>query len=159
MAFSEITNSIQLLKLLKILFTKFDCHVVAKDQLKEIEPKKKQIVIVNIDDSGNEGTHWTCFVCAEPKYAIFFDSYAVNPPKEVLEFMKQYKNKEFVKDIVMNTKKVQPIAGNMSSGCGWFCLKFLELYILKNKTALKAIHEITINNTLKLGKILYKKYL
>lgn len=73
--------------------------------------------IINMDDSGGGGTHWTCWY--EDKY---FDGYGLPPPEEMLDYMfsvKIGKNDT----IVYSTDEIQP-RGTVI--CGHLCL-----YVLK----------------------------
>ena len=74
------------------------------------KPNKKECGIVNFDKSGGPGTHW--IAC---KSKIHFDSYGVQPPLEVIQYVKS--------PIHYNTDQLQP-AGKVF--CGHLCL-----YVLK----------------------------
>jgi hypothetical protein len=99
--------------------------VYFKSELKNMTLKPNKSYIINLDDEfdedgqRNEGTHYTCF--QYNKYSggdkvIYFDSYGVCPPQEVLNFCK-------VKEIPYNTKDIQSL---MNEACGWYCLAFLH---------------------------------
>ena len=71
------------------------------------------------DENGNinKGSYWVALCVDDDKQAIYFDSYGLEPPKEVKNILKsnQYK--------IGNTKK--NIQSLMSSLCGFFCLAFI----------------------------------
>ena len=49
---------------------------------------KNECLILNIDHSANEGTHWTClFVRNSSSY--YFDSYGHPPPLEIEQYCKE----------------------------------------------------------------------
>ena len=75
---------------------------------------KKECGIVNFDKSGGPGTHWVAWY-KDGKTKIYFDSYGVQPPIEVINYLGKL--------IYYNTDKVQP-AGQVF--CGHLCL-----YVLK----------------------------
>ena len=80
-------------------------------------PKKmnnKECGIVNFDKSGGLGTHWVAWY-KNGKNKIYFDSYGVQPPIEVINYLG--------KPIRYNTDQVQPV-GEVFSG-------HLCLYVLK----------------------------
>ena len=78
------------------------------------KPNKKEGGIVNFDKSGGSGTHWVAWY-KNGKNKIYFDSYGVQPPTEVINYLG--------KPIHYNTDQVQP-RGQVF--CGHLCL-----YVLK----------------------------
>lgn len=158
MSFDEITDSNQLLLILNKLYPDYDNHVIAIDQLKTIAPKMKQIIICNYRKMTENGTHWVCIACKEVQYAVYFDSFGLDPPKEIIAFMRLYKPK-LTKAIVSNIRKIQPLAGEGSSACGWFILDFIRQYIGKDQIIYRAIDSMTIKKSVGYGKYLTKKYL
>ena len=77
---------------------------------------KKECGIVNFDQSGGSGTHWVAWY-KNGKNKIYFDSYGVQPPTEVINYM------YLGKPIRYNTDQIQP-RGEVF--CGHLCL-----YVLK----------------------------
>ena len=100
------------------------------------KPSKKECGIVNFDKSGGPGTHWVAWY-KNGKNKIYFDSYGVQPPIEVINYSG--------KPIRDNTDQVQPV-GQV------FC-RHLCLYVLKE---LSEGHEFqnVLNNFLWYIKIL-----
>jgi len=100
--------------------------VFFKCQLKDMKLKFNKSYIINLEDeydedgNRNDGSHYTCF--QYNKYpngdhkVIYFDSYGVVAPEEVLKFCN-------VKEIPHNTKDIQSL---MNDACGWYCLAFLH---------------------------------
>ena len=78
------------------------------------KPNKKECGIVNFDKSGGPGTHWVAWY-KNGKTKIYFDSYGVQPPIEVIKYLG--------KPIRYNTDQVQPVGQVF---CGHLCL-----YVLK----------------------------
>ena len=78
------------------------------------KPNKKECGIVNFDKSGGPGMHWVAWY-KNGKTKIYFDSYGVRPPLEVIRYLG--------KPIHYNTDQLQP-AGKVF--CGHLCL-----YVLK----------------------------
>ena len=78
------------------------------------KPSKKECGIVNFDKSRGSGTHWVAWY-KNDKTKIYFDSYGVQPPTEVINYLG--------KSINYNTDQVQP-KGEVF--CGHLCL-----YVLK----------------------------
>ena len=64
-----------------------------------IKPNKKECGIVNFDKSGGPGTHWVAWY-KNGKSKIYFDSYGVRPPLEVIRYLKS--------PIHYNTDQLQP---------------------------------------------------
>lgn len=100
--------------------------VFFKSQLKDMKLQFNKSYIINLEDEygsdgeENLGSHYTTF--QYNKYpdgehkVVYFDSFGVDAPIEVLEFCK-------VKAIPHNTKDIQSL---MNEACGWFCLAFLH---------------------------------
>ena len=72
------------------------------------KPNKKECL--NVDKSGGPGTHWVAWY-KNGKTKIYFDSYGVQPPIEVINYLG--------KPIHYNTDQVQP-TGEVF--CGHLCL-------------------------------------
>ena len=77
------------------------------------KPNKKECGIVNFDKSSGPGTHWVAWY-KNGKTKIYFDSYGVQPPIEVVEYRGS--------PIRYNTDQVQPV-GELF--CGHLCLYVL----------------------------------
>ena len=95
-------------------------NVIMRDQLKSIRRKSNQYLIINLDHSNNQGTHWVCLII-QGKNAIYFDSFGAIPPKEVISYCKGLKL-GYSSYIVQNLK---------SEACGWYCIALLH-YIQTN---------------------------
>ena len=63
------------------------------------KPNKKECGIVNFDKSGGPGTHWVAWY-KNGKTKIYFDSYGVQPPLEVIKYLGS--------PIHYNTDQLQP---------------------------------------------------
>ena len=79
------------------------------------KPNNKECGIVNLDKSGGSGTHWVAWYKNGKNKKVYFDSYGVQPPVEVIKYLG--------KGIGYNTDQVQP-RGEVF--CGHLCL-----YVLK----------------------------
>lgn len=60
--------------------------VFMRDELKG-QPKKRECIILNLDDNSGDGTHWVCLFIKDG-VAIYFDSFGQDPPLEVLNYCK-----------------------------------------------------------------------
>ena len=78
------------------------------------KPNNKECGITNLDKIGGPGTHWVAWY-KNGKDKTYFDSYGIQPPKEVIKYLG--------KGINYNTDQVQP-RGEVF--CGHLCL-----YVLK----------------------------
>lgn len=74
--------------------------------------------IINLADSGKEGTHWTCFIVHD-EFLIYFDSFGIIYPEIVDEIFE--KNKK-LKHLLYNQQEIQHISAGY---CGQFCIAFL----------------------------------
>lgn len=92
--------------------------VFMRDDLPRGKPWRNECVILNQDSTGNDGTHWTCFVktCND---VFYFDSFGRLPPAlEVLNYLKGCR-------IYYNTHRYQRFDTII---CGHLCLYFLHEY-------------------------------
>ena len=154
----EITSNRELKVYLQKLYPDFDTHVIPIDGLNNISPKMKQIIIINFKRAHSSGTHWVAVIAREKKYVLYFDSYGLDAPEPILTFMRQYKEKGLVNNLIMNIRKIQPIKGKGSNACGYFIMKFLEEYIKKDQPVYEAVVKVNTKNTLEYGRKLYRKF-
>ena len=92
--------------------------VYSRDNLPRL---KESFYIVNLDDKGGPGTHWVV-VYNLGKNCIYFDSFGVSPPEEVLDKMR-----ETGKQLVMNSYRIQDLA---SINCGFYCIYIIDQLLL-----------------------------
>jgi len=59
--------------------------VFMRDELKNRKGSKNECMIINIDHSSNEGTHWTCLFIKN-YIPYYFDSYGFPPTEEVKSY-------------------------------------------------------------------------
>ena len=85
------------------------------------KPNKKECGIVNVYKSGGPGTHLVAWY-KNGKIKIYFDSYGVQPPLEVINYLGKL--------IHYNTDQVQP-AGQVF--CGHLCLYVLKELSMGNE--------------------------
>ena len=72
-------------------------------------------LILNLDLSTNEGTHWTCLFVTKDK-CIYFDPFGFCPPPEVVEYCRMIENRIY---------STFPIQKANSVICGHYCIYFL----------------------------------
>lgn len=86
--------------------------VFTKDELQDIK-KKDGNYILNLNNSDQSGSHWTCF-CIEGNRTYYFDSFGFPAPKELRRFNKD--------EYFYSDKQIQNIN---STVCGYYCIAFL----------------------------------
>ena len=59
-----------------------------RDELKGKYAKQDECMVINIDHSSNEGTHWTCLFIRNG-VSYYFDSYGFEPTLEVKVYCKE----------------------------------------------------------------------
>jgi hypothetical protein len=103
-----------------------------KDQLKEIQPNSSYILNLNSesDEKKISGSYWVALVIDGNKQGVYFDSYGLEPPKEIKYLFKSNEYK-----IGNTTKNIQSLMSNL---CGFFCLCFI--YFLYMTHQFKSIH-------------------
>jgi hypothetical protein len=106
-------SNFQLIDAAKKLGIKNFRGVFVRDELPK-NPNKVECGILNTGDSSTNGFHWICWH-KNGKTKICFDSYALPPPVELVEYLK--------KPVWYNSERVQ--FGN-TVFCGHLCL-----YVLK----------------------------
>jgi len=94
--------------------------VFMRDELLNNIAKSDECLILNIDKSSNDGTHWTCLLINEPD-CYYFDSYGFPPPIEVKRYCKHLADRYY------NSFKIQKPDQVI---CGHYCV--YVLYKLSN---------------------------
>jgi hypothetical protein len=93
--------------------------VFMRDELNKEKATNNECMIINIDHSSNEGTHWTClFIDNGTSY--YFDSYGFEPTLEVKEYCKE--PRYYSSDRIQKFDQVI---------CGHYCIYIL--YKLSNR--------------------------
>ena len=59
--------------------------VFMRDELNIPKTNANECMIINIDHSSNDGTHWTCLIKRNAEI-IYFDSFGLKPPIEVEKY-------------------------------------------------------------------------
>ncbi len=87
---SNTTNNFQLKHYAKFLRIKnFKC--LMRDELLKV--KLPLCTIINLHKSNQPGVHWCLIFAKDFENAYFFHSYGLLPTKEVVEFLKPFKNR------------------------------------------------------------------
>ena len=110
--FEPLTN-FDLIDAVKELKIKCFRDVYLLDTLPQ-RPNKKECGIVNLDKAGGAGTHWVAWY-KNGNNKIYFDSYGIQPPKEIIKYLG--------KGINYNTDQLQP---RETVFCGHLCLFVLK---------------------------------
>ena len=66
-----------------------------RDELKNNKSTHDECMVINIDHSSNEGTHWTCLFIKNG-VSFYFDSYGFEPTLEVKEYWKEPQIFQFI---------------------------------------------------------------
>ena len=107
------TSDLQLIKFAKYNNI-FLNGVFSKDQIpRHLHPGG---YIINMANSNLEGTHWVAFWINHKKEAEYFDSFGVDPPREIEHALRPYK-------YLVSNKIIQNYRGGY---CGAYCLLFLK---------------------------------
>ena len=82
---TDTTNNFQLLHWGKQLGLK-NFQVIMKDEIKDIKIKSLMNIICNIENSFEDGAHWSClYYNVKNKNSIWFDSYGRPPDQEIID--------------------------------------------------------------------------
>ena len=129
-----------------------------RDELKG-KANNNESLILNIDDSSGDGTHWTCLYSKGGK-CLYFDSYGFIPPVEVQNYCKDCKCINFVRKRFIPSVKLQNYCNDKDRYystfkiqapneviCGHYCL--YVLYKLNNGSSFRdVLNELYERNNL-----------
>ena len=87
-----------------------------RDELTGKKVSRDECMVINIDHSSNEGTHWTC-IFIKNGVSFYFDSYGFGPPLEVIKYCK--------KDQTIRCYSSFPIQKINEVICGHYCIYVL----------------------------------
>ena len=91
--------------------------VVMKDELKYMKPINKNYIINLESSKDGNGTHWMALKI-ENKDCVYFDSYGMLPPEEIITFCKRIPKSH----LAYNTKEIQDFKAKT---CGFFSIGFI----------------------------------
>lgn len=114
---------------------KIDCiGVFSKDEIPS--DKKVGSYFVNMEDAdkGN-GTHWVFFKLFPNAKFIYFDSFGLPPPTEIIDWSNMFK------PICINNRQIQDVH---STKCGWFCIA-LNYYLTYDFNPRESVDDIYNN--------------
>ena len=83
----EPLSNFQIIEKCKKLKIKNFKGVFMRDELKSKNADRDECMVINIDHSSNEGTHWTCLFIRNG-VSFYFDSYGFEPTLEVKDYCK-----------------------------------------------------------------------
>ena len=75
--------------------------------------------IINLSPSVQDGSHWVALYLNKRKTPVYFDSFGMVPPLEVIKLIRKSGHDNYL----CNSKQVQDIR---SGYCGEYCLMFLK---------------------------------
>ena len=107
-------------------------------------------IIINLDESHKDGSHWVAIYIDMNKVAHYFDSFGREPKGYILTFIERISNYYY-----FNPKKYQ---GNLSVACGYFCILFI-LSVHNLNEFYNLFHECEHENNEKLLITKLQKYL
>ena len=91
--------------------------VVMKDELKYMKPINTNYIINLESSKDGNGTHWMALKI-ENKDCVYFDSYGMLPPEEIITFCKSIPKSH----LAYNTKEIQDFKAKT---CGFFAIAFI----------------------------------
>ena len=145
---NNITSNSDLSNIIKNINIKNFNGVYPKDQLKK--PLKNGFYIINLDNSGGSGTHWTTLYKINDGLSLYYDSFGFYPPEEIEDLLHKYE---------YNKKQIQDID---STSCGFYCVAFIKFMHNKQdklksfNTFIKLFGNNTVNNEIILHQLLYR---
>ena len=91
--------------------------IVMKDELKYMKPINTNYIINLESSKDGNGTHWMGLKI-ENKECVYFDSYGMLPPEEIITFCKRISKSH----LAYNTKEIQDFKAKT---CGFFAIAFI----------------------------------
>lgn len=96
---------------------------MSKDQLPH--DISDRFYVLNMANHNEPGSHWVLLYNCKAKEVIYFDSYGVEPPRQVAEAMRATRKQK-----AYNQVDFQQLD---SSECGWWCI-YVALQLLRGFT-------------------------
>ena len=96
--------------------------------------RKRGSLIVNMNDAGQSGSHWT-LILLEPEHTVYFDPFGVLPSNEVRAFIKKRNKQGFYVDRQLQDLK--------STSCGWWCVHFINECMVKKRHIMDVMGDFT----------------
>ena len=98
------------------------------------------LIIINLDEYANVGTHWIPLLCKKNEI-VYFDSFGVEyMPNEIKEFIKKLPGNKNIKTNIFQVQEDNSIM------CGYFCIGFIDFMLagkkLTNYTNLFSPHDL-----------------
>ncbi len=91
-----------------------------------LQGKTKLGIVYNLDPHYKSGSHWVAnFIDIPKKQCYYFDSYGMEPPKQIYRFMQWLTIQEPDMKLGWNGRRFQ----KQNSECGMYCLYFLDRMI------------------------------
>ena len=123
---TELLSNLDLIDYCKKLKIQLN-GIYSKDIFNTIKPQLG-CYIINLQDSNKgNGTHWTCLIIKSKSSCIYFDSFGITMPYDLICFVKRLNPKM---KIYYSIDQIQHID---SIYCGWFCLFFLWFHMILYK--------------------------
>lgn len=111
-----------------------------KDELNDMDPELNKFYVVNMDNKGGEGTHWTGIMNpSKNRSIIYFDPFGLEPPKDVVRFCSRATTKKGKRKIAKYTKA--DIQNFDSDLCGWYVTYVCFQVMVKNMNIDKLLRD------------------
>ena len=78
---------------------------------------QSEAIIINLDESWKDGSHWVALYIDNNRIAHYFDSFGREPKGPILTLIEKCAD-----NYLFNPNKYQ---GNSSTACGYFCMLFV----------------------------------
>ena len=102
-------------------------EIIMADELVNIASKRNMNLIINLQDSSQNGSHWVCLII-KGKNAFYFDSFGAKPDTYVTQYCRQNGLR-----LGYNNYIIQDLS---STECGVFCIALLKYLANNNKKEL-----------------------
>ena len=136
----DLLNNSDLFYIAKKLNITLNENITYKNLYTRIKPKTGNYIF-NMQSASNtsEGTHWCAFII-KPTIAIYFDSFGMSVPSDIVNFIRRYDNK--IK-ILFSNDNIQHIDSVL---CGYFCIFFIYFVSILHKNSTNYRRIINLHN-------------
>lgn len=97
-------------------YSKTQISICMKAELNGMDMLQNHVYIINMDHEDGTGTHWIVLLCPMSKACFYIDSFAADPPDEVIRFVRR---EGCFMRLASNTYRMQDF---QSTNCGYYCI-------------------------------------
>ncbi len=107
------------------------------DELRKKKIAPNEVLVINLDKSINQGTHWCLIFNAQNRKAvIYIDPFGLPPNNDTLKYLRTSNKK-----VIYNTSQIQDMTSVL---CGYYCI-FFAIELSKGRNLYDVLYTFTFN--------------